>query len=113
MDLISIGVMGLNEAKDFQKKLKEYQVQVELNHNDANCTRGCAVTVELMARESDIPVIQKVYAQEYQKSLAGLEVNPDQMAAVFDPSQDKVMCPACGHEFKPTHNECPSCGLMF
>lgn len=113
MELIPLGVMGLNDAKAFQKKLKESGIELVLNHNEASCTRGCAVTVELMGRESDIVAIQKAYQAEYQKSLQGHDVDFNQMAAVFDPSAEEVTCPACGHRFKPEGSECPDCGLMF
>ena len=105
--------MGLNDAKLFQKKLKDIGVELVLNHNEASCTRGCAVTVELMAKEADVPQIQEMYSKEYQKMLEGHEINPEQISAVFDASAEKVTCPACGHSFKPDGNECPDCGLMF
>lgn len=113
MDLISIGVMGLNDAKLFQKKLQEQGVELVLNHNEQNCTRGCAVTVELLAKEQDLPTIQSAYAAEFKNSLAGHDVNFEQMNAVFDPNAEKVTCPACGFEFKPDGTQCPDCGLGF
>ena len=113
MDLIPLGVMGLNDAKLFQKKLKDQGIDLVLNHNEASCTRGCAVTVELLAKQTDLPTIQAAYQAEFEKSLQGHEVNFKQISEVFDPGADKVTCPACGHEFKPDGNECPDCGLMF
>ena len=105
--------MGLDEAKTFQNKLKRINIELILNHNDQNCTRGCSVTVELLAKESDIPKIQSVYADEYQKMLQGHDVNYEQMNAVFDPQAEQVVCPACGFKFSPTKNQCPDCGLEF
>lgn len=113
MELIPIGVMGLEDAKNFQKKLKDQGIEIALNHDDASCTRGCAVTVELRAREQDLPQIQQVFSEEYKKTLDGHDVNFEQMGAVFDPQASEVTCPACGHRFKPTGSECPDCGLMF
>ena len=113
MELKAIGVMGLNDAKVFQKKLQEVGVELVLNHNEASCTRGCAVTVDLLAKEADIPKVQELYAREFQKSLEGHDINLEQLAAVFDPSAKTVQCPACGFEFEPQNNECPDCGLMF
>jgi rRNA maturation endonuclease Nob1 len=113
MDLVKIAVMGLNEAKALQKQLEGRNVQLVLNHDDASCTRGCAVTVEVHAKESDVPTIQEVYSQGYLKSLDGLEFDPDIINSVYDTSQETAICPACTFEFSTTEKECPDCGLVL
>lgn len=113
MDLVKIAVMGLNEAKDFQKKLKERSIDLVLNHDESSCTRGCAVTVEVHAKESDIPQIQEVYSENYMKSLDGLSFDSKIVNSVYDTSKGEATCPACGFNFSTTNTECPDCGLVL
>ena len=112
-DLVKIAVMGLNEAKDFQNLLEQVGISTQLNHDDQTCTRGCAVTVELMANESDVPKIQQIYTQQFNKLLQGLKFDPNVVNSVYDTSQEEATCPACGHGFKTTETECPDCGLVL
>jgi rRNA maturation endonuclease Nob1 len=113
MDLVKIAVMGLNEAKALQKQLEVKNVDLVLNHDDASCTRGCAVTVEVLAKESDVPAIQEVYSQVYLKSLSGLEFDPEVINSVYDTSQETAICPACSFKFSTSKKECPDCGLVL
>jgi rubrerythrin len=110
-ELIKMAVMNLQEAKQFQKELAAQDVSIVLNHDDKTCTRGCAITVEVHAREIDMPMIQKVYSEIYAKLLDGHDVNAEQMNAVYDTSQAEALCPACGHRFATGPSECPDCGL--
>lgn len=112
-DLKKIAVMGLQEAKDFQTALKKIGVEIVLNHDDATCTRGCAVTVEMLGREQDMPVIQEVYTRSFQKLLDGLNFDPDVVNSVYDTSKGEATCPACGHNFSTQKTECPDCGLVL
>ena len=112
-DLKKIAVMGLQDAKEFQGKLRKEGIELVLNHNDKTCTRGCAVTVELMGREADLEKIQEVYSRSFNKMLEGLEFDPEVIRAVYDNSQANATCPACGHNFATTNTECPDCGLVL
>lgn len=113
MEHVKIAVMGLQEAKDLQKACEEKGAEIILNHNDQTCTRGCAVTVELHAKEADIPIIQEVYSKNYQKLLEGHQINFDIIDSVYDPSADQATCPACGCQFSTVNTECPDCGLVL
>lgn len=113
MDLVKVGVMGLHEAKTFKQELEKLGVELVLNHNEQTCTRGCSITVEILAKESDLSQIQKMYQEKYEKLLEGLDVNVDQMNSVFDTSQSEAICPACGHNFSTSNTECPDCGLVL
>ena len=113
MELVKIAVMGLQEAKDLQSECRTRDVELVLNHDDKTCSRGCAVTVEIHAKESDLPVIQEVYSAKYKKILEGHDYDPETINSVFDPSAETVTCPACGHIFSPTNSECPDCGLVL
>ncbi len=113
MELVKIAVMGLSEAKDLQRKLRERNVEVVLNHDEASCTRGCAVTVEIHAKQEDISQIQEVYSQGYLKSLVGLDFDPELINSVYDSSQKEAVCPACSFKFSTSHKECPDCGLVL
>lgn len=108
-----IAVMNLQEAKDFQTTLREEGVEVVLNHDDETCTRGCAVTVELLGRDEDLDKIQEVYTNSYKKLLTGLDFDPEVVNSVFDTSQSEATCPACAHKFATSHTECPDCGLVL
>lgn len=111
MDLVQLAIMGLDEAKQFQKTCEKKGIELILNHNEASCRRGCAVTVEILGKVSDIAMIQDIYQTEYQKLLKGHDVNDEQLNAVYDLSQPEALCPACGHKFSPGPIECPDCGL--
>ena len=103
--------MSLNEAKNIQEGLKSKGVEIQLNHNEKTCTRGCSVTVEVHAKEADLPVIKSYLAENFAKSLEGHDVDLEALNAVYDPSQEKAICPACGHEFSTKSPACPDCGL--
>lgn len=113
MELVKLAVMGLNDAKELQRDCQSQGVELVLNHNDQTCTRGCAVTVEVHATEKDLPIVQKVYSEKYQKLLKGHDVNFDVINSVYDTSEDTAICPACGFKFSTTNSECPDCGLML
>lgn len=113
MELIRMGVMALNEAKQFQKECSEKGIELVLNHDDQTCTRGCAITVEIHGQEKDLPVIQKIFSERYAKLLEGHDINIDQMNAVYDPNLENATCPACGTQFSTSSTECPECGLCL
>lgn len=113
MELIRFAIMPLAEAKTLQDQLQKEGVEIVLNHNDQTCTRGCTVTVEVTGRQEDVPLVSKIYHENFKKLTEGLEVNWEALDSVFDPNADKVTCPACTFEFVPTSSECPDCGLAF
>ncbi len=113
MELIKIAIMALNDAKDLKRDCEIRGVELVLNHNDASCTRGCTVTVEVHAQEKDLPVVQEVYNEKYRELLAGHDVNFEVMDSVYDPNQAEATCPACGTKFSTSLTECPECGLVL
>lgn len=113
MELIKLAVMPIHEAKALQDQLKKENIDIVLNHDDATCTRGCTVTVEVTGRESDAPKIAQIYHDNFKKLTDGHEVNWEAIDSVFDPNAEMAVCPACTFEFKPTSNACPDCGLEF
>lgn len=113
MDQIFLGVMGLQEAKNHQLKLKLLGVDLTLKVNNQTCTTGCKVTVEVWAEESDSEKIKIHFQEDYLKHVKGHEPNLENLSQVFDPLATTVICQACGASFEPTINECPSCGLMY
>ncbi|MCT4641737.1 MAG: zinc ribbon domain-containing protein [Bacteriovoracaceae bacterium] len=113
MELKTITVMPLEDAKKFQEQMAKNNVELVLDHNEQSCTRGCAVTVEVLAYEKDFEMIAKIYQDNYKKLTEGLQVDWEQALSVFDPSASTVTCPACGHVFKPDGPDCPDCGLTF
>jgi rRNA maturation endonuclease Nob1 len=113
MEMIKLAVMPLQEAKNFQDQLKEKGVTIRLEHNEKTCTRGCTVTVEVLGREQDLPIVAEVYQNNFAKLLNGHEVNLDIINSVFDPSKETAICPACGTSFATSSTECPECGLVL
>ena len=113
MNLQRIGVIGLNEGKIFQKELAVKGVELVLNHNEQTCTRGCSITVEMLALEKDMPIIQELYQSKYKQLLEGYDVDFEAMNSVFDPNQEMAQCPACSTQFSTKASECPECGLFF
>ncbi len=113
MELLALGVLGLNEAKNLKAKCDKEGVELILNHNDASCSRGCAVTVEVLIKPQDIEVFSKIQGEEYSKMLEGMDVNFNQINSVYDPNANEATCPACGTVFSTQLAECPECGLNF
>lgn len=113
MNLIRLAILPLEEAKGLQDQLRSKNIELQLEHNDATCTRGCSVTVEVLGYEKDLPVISEVYRDNYMKLLEGHDVNLDALNAVYDPSKSNATCPACATEFSTKLSECPECGLVL
>lgn len=110
-----LGIMPLNEAKRIQKKLAELEVPSELKTNDATCTTGCTVTVELWTDSQYEDQVRAFFSKEQERDLGGLEINAAFLNETFDPEADEVTCQACGEKFGPKVNasECPECGLVY
>ena len=112
-EFLPLLVMGIDEAKAFQKKMQSRGVEIALNHSDQTCTRGCRVTLEVCGRRDDIPAIKEELDKDYATLLEGHDYDTRLLNEVFDPSADSAVCPACGCKFATTSSECPDCGLMF
>lgn len=108
-----IAVMPLQEAKMLKSNLVNKGVEIELNHAKETCNRGCTVTVEVHANESDIPKIVEVIEQDFQSLIENPDFDAKNLDQVFDPNQSMATCPACTHRFATTLSECPDCGLSF
>ncbi len=113
MSLVRIGTIALAEAKNLQAALSRKGVELVLDHNDSTCSRGCAVTVEMLAAEGDIPTVVAVFKDEFAKLAAGLDVDWERLNQVYDPSQAEAVCPACGARFSTQLRQCPDCELCF
>lgn len=111
MDYLKIAILPLVEAKSAEAGLKEKGIDIRLDHNEQTCRRGCSVTVEMWAKEVDLPAIRDYFTANFLNSLEGHEVDLKQLDQVFDPSKEKAICPACGFEFSTDKSECPDCGL--
>ncbi len=111
---VLIGVVEFNEGKRIKAALSERKVDVRLITNPQTCsTKGCKITVEVHARQADVPVIAEFMKEERQRLFDGLDINPELHESVFDTEKDSAKCPACGTEFSTTLKECPDCGLVF
>jgi hypothetical protein len=112
---VLIGVIEYNEAKRLKHALEEIQkVSVRLANNPETCqTGGCKISVEVYARQEDLPRIGEYLEQEKQKTYEGLAVDFDLHNEVFDPEKGEARCPACGAQFSTQNTECPECGLVF
>lgn len=113
MSEILIGIFPIHEARLKQSQFEKLGVKTQFKSNEQTCTTGCTVTVELWGLESDLEVIKKNLADEFQKNLAGHEINAQALNATFDPNASEVICQACGAKFAPTSSECPDCGLVY
>lgn len=111
MEYLKIAILPLAEAKHIESQLREKGVEARLDHNEATCRRGCTVTVELWAKEADLPAVKQVFDEGFAKLLEGHEVDLALLNQVFDPSKESAQCPACGFEFSTSELSCPDCGL--
>lgn len=113
MDYLAFAVLPLDEAKSIEKELAKRDVRIKLAHNEKTCTRGCQVTVELLAIREDLMQIQEVLKERFMKALEGHDVNLNTLSEIFDESKAQATCPACGEVFSTTLLMCPECGLNF
>lgn len=114
MTKILLGSIEYNEAKRIRALLQERGVTLEMAAQPQQCTtRGCAVKVEVFAREEDLPKIGEFFQQERIRAFDGLEVDHSLLEEVFDPEKGVARCPACGTQFSTSATECPDCGLGF
>jgi len=112
-ELLRLGTMKLDEAKSLQRVLEKEGVNLVLDHNDHTCTRGCAVTVELLVAPQELDAVKGVMQSEFEKLSEGTAVNWDLLGQVFDPAKSDATCPACGTSFATSLGSCPDCGLCF
>ncbi len=114
-ELLQLTVLPLHDAKELQRAMKAKGVELIFNHDDKTCRTGCQVTVEVLVENSEenMKIISEHFKDHYAKILSGHEVNWKAMEAVYDPSQENALCPACGENFSTKLTECPSCGLVL
>lgn len=113
-DLIFLGTMAIQEAKELERQMKPRGVEIVLNHNEQTCRSGCSVSLEVWTTKEGGELVQKYLGEKYQQSLSSDQiVDWEKMQSVFDPSQEFATCPACGTKFSATKVECPDCGLRF
>lgn len=108
-----MGILPLHDAKELQRILLTKNIAVELNHNGQTCSRGCTVTVEVLAPRESLGLVQSTLKEQHQKLAEGHQVDWELLEATFDPIQSSATCPACGTQFSTTSPECPECGLCF
>jgi hypothetical protein len=113
MELVKLGILPLNDAKELQRILLTEQIKLELNHDGKTCSRGCSVTVEVLAPLEALEKVQETLRLQYQKLTQDLKVDWQLLESVFDPNNEHATCPACGTQFSTSHKECPECGLCF
>ncbi|MGE3610107.1 MAG: hypothetical protein AB7I27_11010 [Bacteriovoracaceae bacterium] len=113
MEEVFLGIMGLQEAKNHQLKLKQQGIDIILKTHQETCTTGCKVTVEVWGQDIDRDKLQQYFSTDFLKHVKGHEPDFEHLSAVFDPSAEEVICQACGAKFKPTSTECPDCGLVY
>lgn len=113
MEEVFLGVMDLQEAKNHQYRLKGEGIHIYFKTNDATCTTGCKVTVEVYGKAENLEVLQKHFQQDYLKHVQGHLPNFEHLSAVYDPTASEVICQACGTKFAPSSSECPDCGLVY
>ena len=89
MEPIKLAVMNLNEAKTFKSQLEKQGIELILGHNESTCTRGCTVTVEILAYEKDVEAVINEYNKNYMKLLDGHKID---FEAINSFKFDNSMC---------------------
>jgi ribosomal protein L37E len=113
-ELLAIGVMTLAEANKIKGHLAERDVEIFFHHNNQTCASGgCGMQVEVWVKNADIASVREYFAAQYQRNFAGLDINPELLNQVYDPTQAEAICPACGTKFSTQSTACPDCGLVF
>lgn len=112
-ELLRLGTMKLEDAKSLQRAMSQEGAELVLDHNDHTCTRGCAVTVELLVGPEHLAILQRVMKSQFEGLAQGLDVRWELLQEVFDPSKREATCPACGAKFSTQSRSCPDCGLCF
>lgn len=112
-NLLSLGPIGLEDAKRIERVMSKENVTIFLDHNERTCTRGCSVTVEVKFYEKDLEKIRAYLQDEFRKQVEGLDINFEALNSVYDPAMKEATCPACGAIFSTSEKECPDCGLVL
>lgn len=113
MEGVFLGVMDINEARTHQTRLRDQGIAIEFKTNGHTCTTGCKVTVEMWGKQEDEAKLNEYFRSDYMKHVKGHVPDFESLSAVFDPTQETVVCQACGTKFAPALNECPDCGLCY
>ena len=112
-DRVMLGTMPAAEADKIKSQLLTQGIKVVTLVNPKACNTGCAITVEMWASPSDLPLIGQVISEMRKRDLAGLEFDEAQVNSVYDTEKESATCPACGTDFPTSLTECPECGLNF
>lgn len=110
---ILLGVADVSEANRIKTELARHEVDIKLAHNPQTCSTGCTPTVEVWAREQDLPKIEVFFREQREKLFAGLKFDPELVNQTFDVEKEEATCPACSTTFSTKLRECPDCGLVF
>ncbi len=114
VQLVLVGVADQKEARRLRGHLEDLGVEVFLRTDPADCASGsCSTKIELHVLAEDLEKVRDFLRVEHAKSMDGLEVNPEWLEQVYDPTKATANCPACGTTFSTTLRECPDCGLVF
>lgn len=112
-EFVKVAVLRLDDAKQALKELASLNITAKLDHNEETCTRGCAVTVELLVAQDDIQDWIKYQETMAIKGVESVDYDANLLNSIFDPSKEEADCPACGFKFSTSLNECPDCGLCI
>jgi hypothetical protein len=114
LGLVLVGVADQNEARRLRGHFEDLGVEVFLRTDPAECGTGkCSTKIELHVLQRDLEKVRAFLRAEQSKSLEGLEIRPEWLEHVYDPTQESATCPACGTSFSTKSVECPDCGLVF
>ncbi len=113
-NLVPIQKASLNELKRMQSLLIEERIGATIVGDDNSCGKGCCPSLHyLLIREEDISDAVEVIERDYRKTTVLEEYDARFNDSVFDPDNEEVVCPACGHSFPTSNSTCPDCGLCF
>lgn len=112
-DLVNIHRGSLAEMKHLAALLAAERIGTLVAGDDSSCGKGCCSVFFLQTRREEAQDALEILAHDFRKK-TGLDHHDTSHAdAVFDPSAELAVCPACGHGFSPADTTCPDCGLCL
>ncbi len=112
--LVSLQSGSLQNMKNLCSILATEMIASLLVSEDGSCGKGCCgPNFLLQVRSQDSEAALAVLADEYKRSSSLESHDLSTIDTVFDADAADTICPACGHNFKPTTMTCPECGLCF
>ena len=106
-------ILPARDAEWLQSRLAKEGIEITSVYNHQTCGSGCTPSKEVWVHPDDVGSIQRIMFSDRLKALEDLGADVKLINQIFDDSQTRAVCPACGFNFETKNLQCPDCGLCF